>query len=164
MPMAKVLAIGGPAGNHSRFVAAIGDVKVRSSNGDGAAGVVPMDFGHITLEDGLQLQIFGVPRDNTAVMAQALEPGVVGAVVIVDDSDLRDPHFTQEAIEALDSKQIPAAVLAVSDSLSPEGLRESIDIGDRPATVCQQVSRQAAKQAILSVLEAALESSQGSAA
>lgn len=162
MPSAKVLVLGGPGGAQGDFVAAISEVKVRSSTrSPKGEGFVPMDFGRLKLEDDLDLQVFGVERDRVEAILDSISPGIVGAIVLVDRRDLDDPHYSVTALEELSDKGIPA-LIATTDDTEAEAL-ERLTNGNISISL-NMIDRTSAKSAIVTLLESVLESVEGSAA
>jgi signal recognition particle receptor subunit beta len=162
VPAAKLLVLGGPGGSQGAFVAAISEVKVRSSTRTPQGeGFVPMDFGRLKLDEDLDLQVFGVERDQVDLILGSISPGIVGAIVLVGRDDLEDPHYSVAALEELSERGI-AALVAATEDLGAEALDR---LANGNSTIkLEVIDRPSAKTAIVTLLESVLESVEGTAA
>ena len=163
MATVKLLVIGGPGENHSRFVGAISEVRVRSSTRTSTSteGTVPMDFGRLHIDDSLDLQIFGVERDQVSSIVDAISPGIIGAIVIADPADVVDPHYTVEALEELRRRRIDCVVTSIN--ADPDRLQQALNLNGDPVVLVKEISRATAKEALLSLLQTQAERQTGTA-
>lgn len=165
MATAKVLVAGAPGGPQGRFVSAISEVKVRSSGRNPRAqGTVPMDFGRVKIAPDIDLQLFGLEREQVGVVADAVYPGVVGAVLLVDPKDEAGLSKTAQAINELSEREIPTVIATPDGTLSPAGLKRLGDHGKTPVVSCPTMERESVKKVLVALLEAAIEEATGSAA
>jgi signal recognition particle receptor subunit beta len=166
MPAAKILVIGPPEGPQSQFVSSICEVKVRSSaRTTSGEDTVPMDFGRVRIGIDLDLQLFGFDRDRIGLVADAVAPGIVGAVVLSAQQDEEDPFYTLAALDELASRGI-TAVVAV-DALATRSPKLSEELGGAARTQVvpyATLDKETVKSILLGVLEAAVLASEGSAA
>lgn len=162
---AKVLVVGPPDGPQGQFVSAISEVKVRSSARTASGeGTVPMDFGRVRLGIDLDLQLFGFDRDRVPIVADAVAPGVVGAVVIVGEDDKKDPHFASSALDELAARGIPA-ILAIDIKEDPVAIRRALSASaSTPIVPYTKLNKASVKSVVVAVLEAAVQAAEGSAA
>src|SRR5918999_323702 len=101
---AKLLVPGPPQGDQAAIVAAISEVKIQSSaRKPTGSGFVPMDFGRLKVGGNLDLQLFGFDRDQVKVVGEAIAPGIVGALAVVNATDMLDPSAALASLAALDS-------------------------------------------------------------
>lgn len=161
---AKVLIVGGPSGKQGDFLNTISQVKIKSSapsrSGD---GVIPMHFGRVQLGPDLDLQLFGADRDRISEVIEAISPGVVGSIVLVDSADAGDPHLTAEALDQINHVGLPAVVVR-TDDVAAEGLEQVLSLPPGSISDCTQMDREDVKQVVLRLLESALQVVEGSAA
>ncbi len=162
---AKLLIIGSPDGEHSRFVSAISEVKVKSSARKASGeGTVPMDFGRVRVDDEIDLQIFGVARDSVATIADAVSPGIIGAVLILGTDTVDDPHFSRQALDDLTERGLITVIATSRPSEDPGAVLAALGLPTNIAVVdLSVIDKQAAKQAILMLLEAALQAAESAA-
>lgn len=163
---AKLLVLGPPDGAQGAFVSAVSEVKVRSSARTPTAtgeGYVPMDFGRVRIALDLDLQLFGFERDQVGVVADAITPGIVGAVLLVDESDAEDPHYAAGALEQLAERGIPAIIGATGSTLDPIKMPDLLEAPDIRGVSLSEMDRGSVKQAILTVLEVALAAEESAA-
>ena len=126
----KVLITGSYAVGKTSLVRTLSEVNVLTTRREVAAGtpdddptMVAMDFGRKTIEGGLQIQLFGttgLPVFDT--VTEILGEGLVGAIVLVDDSRPDSIEEASTLIEQLTADRDTVFVVAVNKV--PEG-RES---------------------------------------
>lgn len=155
----KVLVLGGPAGLHRDFVASISRVCIRaSSKTPSAGGVLPMSFGNIVLSPGLNLQLYGVDRDRLEEAAAALEDGLIGAVVLVQDEDLEDPHYTVRVLEDLGARYLPAILGYAGSVAGPENIGRAFGAPAEWVITDGRMDREAIKSTLVSLFQTAVSS------
>lgn len=158
MSSAKVLVIGSPAGLQGRFVGAISEVKVRSSaRTPSGEDFVPMDFGRIRIDEELDLQIFGVERDRVGVIADAIAPGIVGALLLAEHADTSDPHFSAQALDELGEKGIFTVIARTSEEIDPRSLEAALSLNGDAIVDCINIDRESAKSTLVALFQAVLE-------
>lgn len=156
---AKLLVLGPPDGPQGEFVSAISEVKIRSSARTPSASpddYVPMDFGRVQIAIDLDLQLFGFERDQISVVAAAVSPGIVGAILLVDEEDEIDPMFASRALDQLAALGVPTVLGLISANPNVEKLLASLGAEDLKTSSLPLIHRDLVKNAIVSVLEAAL--------
>lgn len=155
----KVLVLGGPAGLHTDFVASISRVRIRASTKTpSAGGVLPMAFGTIVLSPGLDLQLYGVDRDRVEEAANALEDGLIGAVVLVEDEDLEDTHYTVAVLEELGARHLPAILGYAGSVAGPENIGRAFGAEAEWVVAGGRMDREAIKSTLVSLLQTAVSS------
>lgn len=164
-PSAKVLIIGGPGGRQGDFLNTISQVKIKSSApARSGEGVIPMHFGRVQVGPDLDMQLFGADRDRVGEVIEAISPGIVGGIVLVDSTDTNDPHFTSEALDLMSQHGVPAVVVRTDPDVPSEGIERVLSLPAGSVGDCIGMEKEAVKQAVVSVLEAAVAMAEGSAA
>lgn len=126
-----------------------------------AATTVAMDFGRITIRDGLALYLFGTPgQDRFWFMWDELALGALGAVVLADTRRLADCF---PSIDYFERRRLPftVAVNRFDDArhYDPEGVRAALDLEpDVPVIACDARDRESSKQVLITLVEHVLNS------
>ena len=121
---------------------------------------VAMDFGKLTVEEGLVLYVFGTPgQDRFGFMWKDITEGALGAMILVDTRRLDDCF---PAIDYFESRDIPFIVVLNQFDNAPshqvEDIREALDISDTiPIIRVDARSEQSAKDALIRLLGHILE-------
>lgn len=168
----KIVVAGGFGAGKTTFIESISDIEpisteVAMSALAGELGSVPgkgattvtMDFGRITLSNGLWLYLFGTPgQDRFSFMWDDIARGAVGAVVLVDSERLAQSFG---AVDYFESRGLPF-VVAVNcfDGLARHTLadiRGALAIGpDVPLFYTDARSREATKDSLIQVVAHAM--------
>lgn len=117
---------------------------------------VAMDFGRITIRDGLALYLFGTPgQDRFWFLWDELAQGALGAVVLADTGRLPDCF---PAVDFFERRAIPF-VVAVNcfDGRRRHATREVADALDldpgTPVVLCDARERNSGKQVLIKLVE-----------
>jgi signal recognition particle receptor subunit beta len=120
---------------------------------------VAMDFGRITLRDGVAIYLFGTPgQERFWFMWNELSRGALGAVVLADTRRLTASFAS---IDYFERKGTPF-VVAVNcfdgaDRYEPPEIRNALDIDPHvPVLLCDARQRPSAKQVLVALIEHAL--------
>ncbi|MCI4062346.1 ATP/GTP-binding protein [Micromonospora sp. R77] len=173
VPLAlKILIAGGFGAGKTTLVSALSEVRplqteeVLTDAGigtDDLSGVeqkstttVAMDFGRITINDDLQVYLFGTPgQDRFWFLWDELAFGALGAVVLADTRRLADCF---PSIDYFEQRNIPFVVgvncFDGSRRFSLESVRDALDLDlDVPLVLCDARDRQSGKLVLISLVE-----------
>jgi signal recognition particle receptor subunit beta len=173
IPLAlKILIAGGFGAGKTTLVSALSEVRplqteeVLTGAGigtDDLSGVeakstttVAMDFGRITINEDLQVYLFGTPgQDRFWFLWDELAFGALGAVVLADTRRLADCF---PSIDYFEQRGIPFVVgVNCFDGARRFGLetvRQALDLDpDVPLLLCDARDRQSGKQVLIALVE-----------
>src|SRR3954453_17070257 len=120
---------------------------------------VAMDFGRITIDEGLVLYLFGTPgQDRFGFMWDDLAVGALGAIVLVDTRRLDDCFPAIDYFEHLGLPFVVAVNRFDGDMAhSVDEVRDALDIHPSiPLVPCDARSRESVKDSLISLLEVVL--------
>lgn len=125
-----------------------------------APGQVAMDFGRVTVDDGLVLYLFGMPGGRRYdFMWEILHDGLLGFIVILDS---RHPYSFRESKSIFETMRayapVPYVLAAnfqdIRDRWRVNDLRIALHIpADVPIIPCVATERESVKRVILTLLE-----------
>ena len=118
-----------------------------------------MDFGRITIRDGLVVYLFGTPgQDRFWFMWDELAYGALGAVVLADTRRLTDCFPSIDYFEQRGTPFIVAVnCFDGAEVHDPENVRIALDLDpDVPVMNCDVRRRASAKEVLITLVEHAL--------
>lgn len=123
---------------------------------------VAMDFGRITISEALVLYLFGTPgQERFWFLWDELAQGALGAVVLADTRRLADSFA---AIDFFESRGLPFTIAVNcfdgAARYPPEAVRSALDLDpDIPIVLCDARERDSARNALVALVEYALQRS-----
>ncbi|MEW1907601.1 ATP/GTP-binding protein [Kitasatospora sp. NPDC085895] len=117
---------------------------------------VAMDFGRITIREGLSVYLFGTPgQDRFWFLWDELAQGALGAVVLADTRRLTDCF---PAVDFFEHRGIPFVVavnrFAGTRDFGPEEVARALDLdADTPVVACDARRRASGKQVLVDLVE-----------
>ncbi|MFD8702016.1 ATP/GTP-binding protein [Kitasatospora sp. NPDC059648] len=117
---------------------------------------VAMDFGRITIREGLVLYLFGTPgQDRFWFLWDELAQGALGAVVLADTRRLTDCF---PAVDFFEHRGIPFVVavnrFAGTREYGPEEVARALDLDPgTPVVLCDARQRASGKEVLINLVE-----------
>jgi small GTP-binding protein len=173
METVKIVITGPFNAGKTEFISSISEIDVVSTEQkitDGSRVVkgrttVAMDFGRITVDDGLVLHLFGTPgQKRFDFMWDILSEGMLGFVVLVDSSR---PETFREAKTIVGRFRLysptPYVIAAnkqdMEDAWAPDDLRIALRLAsDTKVLSCVATNRESVRHVLLELLYSILES------
>ncbi|MET8623914.1 ATP/GTP-binding protein [Kitasatospora sp. NPDC004669] len=117
---------------------------------------VAMDFGRITIREGLAVYLFGTPgQDRFWFLWDELAQGALGAVVLADTRRLTDCF---PAVDFFEHRGIPLVVavnrFAGTREFGPEEVSRALDLeAGTPVVLCDARRRASGKEVLINLVE-----------
>ncbi|MFV2022256.1 GTP-binding protein [Micromonospora sp. LOL_023] len=117
---------------------------------------VAMDFGRITINDDLQVYLFGTPgQDRFWFLWDELAFGALGAVVLADTRRLADCF---PSVDYFEQRGTPFVVgvncFEGSQQFSPDSVRQALDLDPEvPIVLCDARNRNSGKTLLIALVE-----------
>ena len=117
---------------------------------------VAMDFGRITIREGLSVYLFGTPgQDRFWFLWDELAQGALGAVVLADTRRLTDCF---PAVDFFEHRGIPFVVavnrFAGTRDFRPDEVSRALDLEpDTPVVMCDARARSSGKRVLIDLVE-----------
>jgi small GTP-binding protein len=166
MMKAKILVTGAFNAGKTTFIHSISEInpvytdkKMLNSE---ELTTVAMDFGRITVDEGLSLYLFGTPgQERFDFMWEILREDIIGFILLVD-STVPDIDATARILGFLsEESDIPFVVACTKQdqkgALPLESIRESLELDDIPVLPCVATERESVKAVLLTLLHNILE-------
>lgn len=173
MRQIKVVVTGPFGAGKTQFIETISEIdvvtterriSVREQRQVKEETTVAMDFGRITIEDDLVLELYGTPGQRRFdFMFDILSKGMWGFVVMVDTTDRGSFGEAREVLQLFDGlSAVPRVVAAnkqdMRGAVSPEQLRQALKLEPSAKILpCRATDKASVRSVLLSLLASMLE-------
>lgn len=161
MMKAKILVTGAFNAGKTTFIHSISEIDPvytdKKMLGTDEFTTVAMDFGRITVDEGLSLFLFGTPgQERFEFMWDILKEDIIGFIILVD-SITPDTDTTLKMLQLFSEQpEIPFVIACTKQdqkgAIPLETIKESLHLDNVPVLPCVATDRDSVRKVLLALL------------